>query len=63
MTGWKVSGGRGKMKDWKAAVRNWEKMEEERNQKKTRISDIDERQNDYKQILTNLPDPLEEEGE
>lgn len=61
MTGWKVSGGRGKMKDWKAAVRNWEKMEEERNQKKTRISDIDERKNDYKQILTDLPDPLEEE--
>ena len=52
--------GKNKMKDWKAGVRTWEgHMYGSKDFKRQRLSDIDERQNDYKAIMDTIPDPLD----
>lgn len=53
--GWKV--GRNPMKDWKAAVRNWE-SNEKRGSYKKRISDINERsEEEIRSYMDDLNDP------
>ena len=60
--GWYLSNGK-KCRDWKSCVRTWERNNKNNRfspPAQKRLSDIDERQNDYGQILKSLPDALED---
>lgn len=60
--GWYLSNGK-KCRDWKSCVRTWERNNKNNRfspPAQKRLSDIDERQNDYSQILKSLPDALED---
>lgn len=60
--GWYLSNGK-KCRDWKSCVRTWERNDKTSRfspPAQKRLSDIDERKNDYSQILKSLPDALED---
>lgn len=60
--GWYLSNGK-KCRDWKSCVRTWERNNKNNRfspPAQKRLSDIDERQNDYGQILKSLPNALDD---
>ena len=50
--GWMI--GKNKMKDWKAAVRNWEKQDKEKPAKKNSFNDFSQRKYDYEDLEKDM---------